>query len=259
MAALQKRVPVDLDVSTSQTKRQKISPSPDSIDDGEMTVVNMSDSEYQPRNCTKKAACIDLTADDDHPVTKTVTKSWSAESTPPYDEASDYATAAESVVSVVTTNHAETDVEYDEATKKQIKADKAEKITRFRNAMTSGPGFVFVVEYEEEAEDIWQPEPAQYGILSVNKTLDGALKEVADYFDLWGALQLLVQAYNKEQEKLGNVSFTGFIEQSEERATLLDLAYWSGDEKVGAASISMAAKDAETTYKITIKRLDLLA
>ena len=181
-------------------------------------------------------------------------------STPTLGDASDVLPASDPPVSDSiakdTGEDTEDDIEYDEDTKAQMNAENAAKITHIRSGMSSGfPAFIFVTDIKAKDDDVWQPDPTQFGTFSANKTLDGALDQVADYFEHWGAMQFLVEEYKKEQAKLGNVSLTKYVSIGDQRAALLDFFWWSGDENHGSTSISAKATDAETDYTITIKQV----
>ena len=261
MAAVQKRLTIDLDADTSPTKRQKTSPSPDFADDGEVTVVNISDSDDLPsKYSVMSSACIDLT-DDSNDEAEDRVKPYFPESSPTGTEseealtgpASDAATSG-SEESHITANDSDSDNEYDIVALKSKKAAQSKEIDRIVAVMTTDPASVFLSEIEIEAEEPF-PALAEWGIVAVNKTFDGTLRNVAFFLDQRGVMSYIMEKYDEEQELLGHITQGQFSTAAEERAALLDKASFTGDHR--ETSCKIVVEDRGEQYTIIIKKREL--
>lgn len=175
--------------------------------------------------------------------------------TAPSDDGSNLISPAGSLASEADVDDEWSDVEWDAASKRLVGVSREAKYDRiYRGMKTDFPDYVFISESDEEGPEM---EPTK-GLIGTNKILNGALDEVADYYQMRGVMQQLVDVYRKKQQIRSNVSHPDFVRHSDSQAALMDFAYWSGDEAIDYPSITMKVEDeAGNKYTATIKKLKL--
>ena len=134
----------------------------------------------------------------------------------------------------------------------QIRIEKDAKVDRIREAMTLPPGYVFVVDGEDDDEYTGR----SGGCISLNKTLDGALSSAVKYLDDYGIMDVITSGIDDENDDDDEDQDEETADEWRNINVFLDMAELSG---VGERPMLTLEVDDEESghWTVTIEQMKL--